>query len=207
MAIIFVRKMKMSKIKFIILVIFCANLAYAGNHEDGEAAYKAKNYALAIKKFTLGAISGNFISLQKLAAMKKRGEGNINDINKSIEQLKTSAESGNVEAQLITGIAYIFGDVVEKNCKEGVRWYRLAASNGNEVAQHNLGGLYFDGQCVPMNYVYGYMWWSLAVAQNDTEFDRRSLNGYATNKMTKEQVSEAQRLASVCYKNNYKNCD
>ena len=139
--------------------------------------------------------------------MKRRGEGNINDIKKIIEKLKSSAENGNVEAQLMIGSAYLNANIVDTNCKEGVRWYKLAAANGNGVAQHNLGGLYFDGQCVPINYVYGYMWWSLAVAQNDTELDKRILNGYATNKMTREQVSEAQRLASMCYKNNYKNCD
>ena len=197
----------MSKFIVVILAALFVNIAHAGNHEDGEAAYKARNYALAINKFTLGAMEGNFTSFWRLGIMKRRGEGNINDIKKIIEKLKSSAENGNVEAQLMIGSAYLNANIVDTNCKEGVRWYKLAAANGNGVAQHNLGGLYFDGQCVPINYVYGYMWWSLAVAQNDTELDKRILNGYATNKMTREQVSEAQRLASMCYKNNYKNCD
>ena len=190
----------------LILTLLCT-LGHAEHYEEGEVAYKARDYALAIKMFTLGAISGNYFSLQKLGIMKNRGEGNSNDIKNSFEKLKASAVVGNVDAQLMIGMAYKNANIVASNCKEGVRWLKLAASNGNEVAQQNLGTLYFEGECIPKNYIYGYMWSSLSVAQTGTEIFKRILDGYAVNKMTREQVSEAQRLASVCYINNYKNCN
>jgi TPR repeat protein len=198
--------MPLIKIFFTLTSLFSL-LANAGNYEDGEAAYKDKNYALASKKFTLGAINGSTFSFLKLVAMKDGGKGDANDVEILFQQLKIRANNGSPEAQLMLGQAYINGQLIEKNCAEGIKFTKLSASGGYYVAQHNLGGFYLEGNCLPKNYVYGYMWRSLSTAQSGTELDKKILNGYATNKMTRDQVAEAQKIAIACYKNNFKNCD
>lgn len=45
----------------------------------------------------------------------------------NIEELKTLAEQGDAAAMYDLGVAYDFGDGVEQNHEEAVRWYRLAA--------------------------------------------------------------------------------
>ena len=76
---------------------------------------------------------------------------------------------------------------------QAVRWYRLAAEQGNAGAQTNLGLLYDNGDGVPEDDVFAYMWYNLSAAQgNETA---RSNKDEIEQRMTREQIAEAQRLS------------
>ena len=69
---------------------------------------------------------------------------------------------------------------------------KKAAKQGLVEAQRNLGFMYFDGKGVAQDYVKAHKWANLAAAQNnDTK-----LRDEIEEKMTREQIAEAQKLAS-----------
>ena len=74
---------------------------------------------------------------------------------------------------------------------------RQKAEQGDAKAQLNLGRAYSLGEGVPQDYVQAHMWLNLAASKlkgedRDTVLKLRDL---AAEKMTWEQLSEAQRLA------------
>ena len=74
-----------------------------------------------------------------------------------------------------------------------MRWYRLAADQGNAFAQNNLGLMYAQGFGVPEDIVLAYMWFNLSAAQgNEAARDNKDI---AEQQMTREQISEAQRMS------------
>ena len=79
-----------------------------------------------------------------------------------------------------------------------MKWYRRAAEQGLHEAQVNLGALYAEGRGTPQDYVRAHMWFSLAtVHQPPGEKRDRSVRNRdrLAQKMTSEQIAEAQRLA------------
>ncbi|MFP6637844.1 MAG: tetratricopeptide repeat protein [Nitrospinaceae bacterium] len=77
--------------------------------------------------------------------------------------------------------------------KEAFRLFRLAAEQGYANAQYNLGLKYAEGQGVPQDYVSAHMWFNLSGSNGDKDaVEKRNI---VEKKMTKDQISEAQRLA------------
>jgi TPR repeat protein len=96
---------------------------------------------------------------------------------------------------------YHNGDGVPLDYAEAVRWYRLAADQGYVNSQDALGRMYGLGEGVPRDYVLAYMWFNLAAAQENgedsqvssvTSQDKRDMTA---ERMTREQIAEAQRLS------------
>jgi hypothetical protein len=78
--------------------------------------------------------------------------------------------------------------------KEAFRLFRLAAEQGDAGAQFNLGVMYNNGKGVPQDYVSAHMWFNLSGSNGDKDaVEKRNI---VEKKMTKDQISEAQRLAS-----------
>ena len=63
-------------------------------------------------------------------------------LNGELAALSEKALAGDTRAQLRMGIAFEFGQGVDRNVDEAMRWYRLAADRGDPVAQTDLGYLY-----------------------------------------------------------------
>jgi hypothetical protein len=108
-----------------------------------------------------------------------------------------AAEQGDVKAQFSLGFLYYEGLGVSQDYKEAVRWYRAAAEQGNADAQNNLGFMYDNGWGGPQDYIQAFMWYSLA-ASDLTDEDRETAvtnRDSVADKMTVEQITEAQRLA------------
>ena len=53
-------------------------------------------------------------------------------------ELYQDAEQGDAEAQIRLGRCYKWGDGVEEDLVEAVRWYRKAAAQGNKSGQEGL---------------------------------------------------------------------
>jgi TPR repeat protein len=88
---------------------------------------------------------------------------------------------------------YAHGQGVPQDYKEAVKWYRLSAEQGNAHAQFNLGQMYYQGQGVTQDYIQAHMWFNLAGASGDADSIKN--RDAVANKMTPEQIAEAQRLA------------
>ena len=61
--------------------------------------------------------------------------------SRAIEYRK-AAEQGDAEAQCKLGNCYYYGNGVDEDETEAIKWYRKAAEQGNEEAQNNLGNCY-----------------------------------------------------------------
>lgn len=71
--------------------------------------------------------------------------------NFSIGDLLGSAESGDVEAQYRLAERYYYGDCIEKNGEEAIKWYRKAAEKSCAKSLNMLGIIYFKGKLVEKN--------------------------------------------------------
>ena len=112
---------------------------------------------------------------------------------------------GEAWAQNRLGVMLLTGEVVEENNTQAVEWFRAAADKGYAIAQFNLGKMYANGEGIPENSIRAYAWWSMAKAQGHK--DAATNLDLLKPRMTKQQIAEAQALASKCYDSNYKDCD
>lgn len=63
-----------------------------------------------------------------------------------IDELKTKAANGDIEAQLNLGYMYLYGiNGVNIDYKQALSYYEAAAAQKSAVAYNNLGSLYFSG--------------------------------------------------------------
>jgi S1-C subfamily serine protease len=86
----------------------------------------------------------------------------------SIEELRTLAEQGDIDAQFNLGRKYGKGKGVEKDYKQGAYWLTKAAEQGHESAQYILGSMYNAGDWVEKDYKQGAYWLTKAAEQGHT---------------------------------------
>ena len=121
------------------------------------------------------------------------------------DETMAEANQGAAYAQYNLGNMYEFGEGVPENDAEAVKWYRKAADQGHAKAQSNLGVMYYNGDGVPENHVRAYVWLSMAKTQG-YESAKKGVET-VKNLMTKQQIAQAQALATKCYESDYKDCD
>ena len=69
----------------------------------------------------------------------------------NIQELRKEAESGNVVAQGILGLCYLYGRQVDVNYPEALRLLSIAKDNGASRAVVNLARMHADGLGVPQD--------------------------------------------------------
>jgi len=122
----------------------------------------------------------------------------------ALREFRVLAEQGHAGAQYNLGLMYDNGRGVTQDYKESVKWYSKSIEQGHAEAQYNMGVMYGNGNGVNQNNVYAHMWFDI-VASNGDENGRINRDIVA-NRMTKEQLREAQELARVCIRKKYKGC-
>ncbi len=85
--------------------------------------------------------------------------------SEEIQELRTTAEEGDLSARYSLGSAYGEGNGVPLNRAEAVRWYHLAADQGNAMAQVNLGLMFGEGHGVTQDDAEAVRWVSLTLAR------------------------------------------
>ena len=84
---------------------------------------------------------------------------------RNMTTINQKAESGDANAQAEIGYSYQYGDGVEKNPNEALKWNLLAANQGNPMAQHNLAVMYDEGVDIPENNAEAIKWYRKAAEQ------------------------------------------
>ena len=118
---------------------------------------------------------------------------NRDDYATALRIFRQIAEQGDAAAQRMTGIMYKFGQGVPQDYSVAVKWFRKAADQGYDKGQYSLGFMYDYGWSVTQDYVQAHMWYNLAAARG-LEIARNKRDSLA-EKMTPEQIAEAQKLA------------
>ena len=85
-----------------------------------------------------------------------------------LEELNKRALDGDTKAQLRMGLAYEFGDGVEKDLDKAMHWYRIAADRGDPVAQTDLGYFYETGATGPKDPAEAAKWYMRAALSGFT---------------------------------------
>jgi len=143
------------------------------------------------------AEQGDASAQVNLGSMYYYGQIVPQDYKEALRWYLASAEQGDATAQFNMGVIYYKGQGVNQDYKEAVRWYRAAAEQGDASAQYGLGSMYYNGQGVPEDHVQAHMWYNLAALDltgDDKEAAVKNRDSLA-EKMTSEQIAEAQRLA------------
>jgi len=93
----------------------------------------------------------------------------LNDKNASnelkqegIKLLSRAAAPGPAEAQYQLGMHYLTGNIVEKDQKQGIFFYRMAAEQGHVEAQYSLGVRYVLGEGVTKDEYEAHRWFKNA---------------------------------------------
>lgn len=84
------------------------------------------------------------------------------DYEKALAILGPLAEAGNSHAQVALGIMYDYGQGVEQDDEEAMKWYIRAAEQGIPLVQHDVGVKYFQGLGVEQDYLEAAKWWELS---------------------------------------------
>ena len=83
----------------------------------------------------------------------------------SVGLCREMAEKGKADAQYDLGALYMYGEGVEQNAKEAVKWYRKAAEQGLADAQYDLGMCYMEGKGADKNPPEAMKWLCKAAEQ------------------------------------------
>lgn len=169
--------------------------AHAG-FAEGASAYKARNYAQALKEIVPLATAGHADAQHLLGLMYYMGRGVARDYKQAFAWHHKAARQGKADAQYVVGAMYYTGNAVPQDQRHAVSWFRQAAGQGHAEAQHALGLMYCYGQAgMPQDKVLAYMLWNLAAASgNHNAVEQRAS---ISRRMTPEQIEEAQSLSRL----------
>ena len=139
------------------------------------------------------AEAGDPAAQYELGVMYKNGEGVPQNYSKAVKWFRMAAEQGDSNAQYSLGLKYSVGHGVPQNYPEAAKWHRKSAEQGCSAAQLSLARMYDRGNGVRQNELLAYMWSNLAANRGleKAEAHRDVLR----QKMTKEQIAEAERLS------------
>ena len=78
------------------------------------------------------------------------------------------------------------------------KWYRRAAAQGLAEAQFGLGSMCMRGEGFAQNYLEAHKWFNIAASRGGKKASRSAkARDAVAQKITKEQVVEAQRMATA----------
>jgi TPR repeat protein len=196
--------------KAISLVLSVAFTSMSGHNslaqdfDKGLAAYNSGDFATALREWRPLAQQGNVGAQFNLGMMYRNGSGVPQDYTLAVKWYRKAAEQGDAQAQFNLGVMYENGYGVPQDYAQAVEWYRKAAEQGYASAQFNLALSYYKGEGVIQDNVYAHMWVNIAASLG---YERGpKARDIIAEKMTAEQIAEAQKLARECVKKNYKGC-
>ena len=82
--------------------------------------------------------------------------------------------------------------------------FTLSAEQGNAYAQYSLGYMYENGRGVIQDNIRAHMWYNIAASQGYKYATKH--RDLITEKMTRADISTAQKLARKCARKKYKGC-
>lgn len=126
--------MEKIQLTFITALLICSGLAWAGDWEDGYAAYERHDYKTAVRLWRKVAQEGDPAGQSILGAMYAQGQGVPQDYPEAIRWYRLAAAQGEVKAQFKLGFMYANGQGVGKDPVRAYVWSALAHAGGHPEA-------------------------------------------------------------------------
>jgi TPR repeat protein len=127
------------------------------------------------------------------SALDKMERKAINGDASALQQLESTANSGDVKAQLFLMYAYNGVGAVPQNHTIKAHWTEKAASQGDSYAQSEMGVWYTYGLGVPNDPVQAMQWFIIAKSNGDSYAAHEIQMFYPP--LPPAQITEAQELA------------
>jgi TPR repeat protein len=108
-----------------------------GDFQNGLAAYRAGNYATALKEWRPLAEQGHAKAQHNIGVMYENGRGVPQDYAEARRWYQKAAEQGQAFAQNNLGKMFERGPGMPQDYVQADMWYILSAAQGNEVASRN----------------------------------------------------------------------
>ena len=215
----------MPKLSFLVFCVstICSTLTYAADLQNTDCDKEIKKLREApimlqaldamnridinrgIKYYKLAIQENNPRAMLVLGMLYHGGKLTPQNDTEAIRLIKSAAEQGYCEAQNTFGFLYESGEMVNQNFEEALLWHK-AAAQGSDDAWGRLSRMYKYGQGTSINYVKAHMWMNLRSARYIPEVYGRELDRLE-KRMTRQQISQAHKLAAQCLASNFKQCD
>ncbi len=111
----------------IIILLYLAGTAMAGQFEDASKAYKRGEYATAVRLWRPLAERGHAETQFALGIMYQLGLGMPQDWAKAAKWYRKAAEQGHASAPSYLGLMYDMGQGVLQDYVQAHKWYNIAA--------------------------------------------------------------------------------
>ena len=121
----------------------------------------------------------------------------------ALEEQKTLAELGNLEAQIYLASVYRHGNGVPQDYKTAVKWFTRAAEQGHAVAQYNLGIMHSFGLGVVPDYKASVKWYTRAAEQGNPIAQYNLARLYYLGQGVKENLAYAHMWANHASSNGF----
>ena len=121
------------------------------------------------------------------------GNGVVQDYVTAVKWFTKAAQQGYASAQFNLGLMYFNGQWRCSGLCGGSQVVSQSRTTNAMPAQYNLGVMYHNGDGVVQDYVMAHVWYNLAGARGDEQ--ARENRDRIAQKMTRDQIAEAQRLA------------
>jgi TPR repeat protein len=162
------------------------------------------SYDEALRLYHLAAQQDISDAQYNLGVMYNDGIGVEQDYAKAAKWYLLAANKGDGGAMFNLGVLYDTGSGVAKDRGEAIKWYRWAAGNMIAEAQVNLGVIYSEDNGEFENQTLAMMWLIVAT-QNGAELGS-AYQKIVSDKLTPDDISKAQAMASECVSSGYANC-
>jgi TPR repeat protein len=121
---------------FLALSVFASAhaAATAGAADDGDAAFKLKDYGKAMKLLMPLAQRGDPVAETDVGIMYYGGLGVPVDRAEGVKWFMSSAKQGTLGGEVDMGIAYATGEGIRQDRLQAYMWFSLAADQGSASA-------------------------------------------------------------------------
>lgn len=139
---------------------------------------------------------------QKADKIFKKGKAAFDreDYKTAIQLWQPLPESGHPAAQNWIGVMYEWGNVLPKDTKVAIDWFRKSAVQRNVSGQFNLGFSYEAGIGVRKNDAKAFSWYLKAANQGDPEAQWRIARKYRHGEGVKKNLVQAYKWSLISEK-------
>ena len=186
---------KMKRLLLSALFLFAFAPAVEADVKTGAQAFRAGDYAAALREFSAAAEKGDSNAQHALGLMYAQGVGVPRDRTIAAEWFRKAAEQGHPQSQHNLAVSYLTGIGVARDHAQAADWFRKAAEQGDARAQNNLGHMYAAGTGVSQDYAEAVVWYRRAAGAGNIHAAVNLANSYRLGR----GVPQDRALASELY--------
>lgn len=152
-----------------------------------------KNNITAMRYFQFAAEKG-FLPAQRILALNALLEEN--NFEQALYWFKKAADANDLQGQMYSAAAYLFGVGVKKNTEVAKRYYIAAAKAGDSIAQYTLAESFLDTRQLA-NKKLGLIWLNKSVDQKNAQAQLKLGELYANGIVVPVDLAKAKELINL----------